>query len=194
MCYENIFFFTLQVNSRCQRLPVDGDVKQEHEQSHGRSCTPTLGAGREIRCGHATCAQGWPTNIIPRVKATFGVSYSSNRKVLEMLWYFRIKGQIVTLLEYDTSRWDLVLLQCCFLALLWVWRKALISSASHTFLRVCASLVCITLCTLLSLWCPYLCKESRTAILSRTTTAPSTFSLSLNFVPLAVSMTWPQSL
>lgn len=73
---------------------------------------------------------------------------------------------------------DLVLPQWCFLALLWVWGKDLMSSASHTFLRLSASLVCTTLCTLLSLWCPYLGKESRSAILSRTTTAPSTFILS----------------
>lgn len=88
-------------------LPVDGDATREQEWSHGRSCPSTLGAGREITCGDATCAPGWLTDIIPRVKATLGVSYSSSRKVLEMLWYFKIKGQTVTLLEYDTSWWRL---------------------------------------------------------------------------------------
>lgn len=189
MCYDNFFFFTLPVNSRCQMLPMDGDVEQEQEQSHERSCTPTLGAGRQMTCGDATCAPGWLTAIIPRVKATFAVSYSSSRKFLETLWYFKVKGQTVTQ-RMTLHGGDLVLPQWGFQALLLVWRKALIRSTSHTLLGICASLVCTALCTFLSLWCPYLCKENRTAILSRTTTAPSTFSLSLYFTPLAVSMAW----
>lgn len=56
---------------------------------------------------------------------------------------------------------DLVFHQWCFQALLLVWGKALISSASHTFLSICAPLVCSPLCTLLSLWCPYLCKGNK---------------------------------
>lgn len=75
-CAIRIFFFTLTVNSKCQMLPVDGDVKQEQEWSHGRNHTSTLGAGREITCGDAIRAPGWFTDIIPRLRATFGASYS----------------------------------------------------------------------------------------------------------------------
>lgn len=125
-------------------LPVDEDVKQEQEWSHGRSCTSTLGAGRENMCGDSTCAPGWLTDIIPTVKVTFGGSYSSSRKVFEMLWYFKIKGQTVAVLEYDTSWWRFTLTSVVFLGSSLGLRKPLISSASHTFLRVHASLVFTT--------------------------------------------------
>lgn len=69
-------------------------------------------------------------------------------------------------------------------------RKALISSASHTFLSLCASPVCSVLCTLLSLWCSYLCKENRTATVSRTATPSSTFSLFSIFQSHQLSVVW----
>lgn len=125
-----IFLFTLTVNSRCQMLPVDGDVKQEQEQSRGRSCTSTLGAGREITCGDAICAPEWFTDIILRVRATFGVSYHSSRKLLEMPWYLKVKGQTVTPLEYDTSWWRLGLTSVVFPG---SWFEEKLSSAQlHT--------------------------------------------------------------